>query len=196
MPLIDVKCANDHIRDVNRPLSMYPATPPCPAVLADGSVCGAPTEQIHLPRAVSWSVDPVVVYRAADGSFRFPGDVNGPGDAKYARQGYERIELRSAADVRRFESVMNKREYARASRRVEALQAQRVARERETRSELARLMSSMTPMGRALARAAIERNNGKPLERAGDAGFHLDVYANDRGNRDESRDAQGRRRRD
>lgn len=189
MPLIDVRCSNDHATEVNRPLAMYPATPPCPE-------CGAPTVQYHPPPRTRWSIDPVVVYRDHDGSYRFPGDANGAGAKRYAQQGLERIELRSAADVRRFESQMNKREYSRMCRRVEAAQANRERRESESRSELRRLMPQMTERGRQLAHAAIRRNNDKPRERAKDPGFHVEVFSYDRSNRDESRDGQGRRRRD
>lgn len=189
MPLIDVRCANDHVREVHRPLAMYPATPPCPD-------CGAPTEQIHLPRAVTWSIDPVVVYRAPDGSIRFPGDTNGAGAGKYDRLGYDRVELRSAADVRRFESQMNRAEYSRAERIMERRQAARESREKATRSDLFHAMQSMSTFGRALARAAVARNNAKAIERARDSGFHVEAFSYDRSNRSESRDAEGRRRRD
>lgn len=188
MPLIDVRCANDHVTEVMRPLAMWPATPPCPT-------CAAPTTQTHLPRAAH-SVDPVVIYRAPDGSFRFPGDVNTLTTARYDREGFTRIELRSAADVRRFESQMNRRELARAERRVERRQAQREARESATRSELRRIMPGMTEFGRSLARAAMAKHDAAPRERARDAGFHVDAYSNDRSNRETSYDAQGRRRRD
>lgn len=189
MPLIDIKCANDHIHEVNRPLAMYPQTPPCPT-------CQSPTEQIHLPKRVAWSCDPVLVFRAPDGTFRFPGDPNGTQVRKYEQDGFERIELRSAADVRRFENQMNQREYARAQRRVERMQEHRENRERMTRSELRRLMQSMTPFGRAVARAAMSRNDQKPRPRASDPGFHVDVFSNYRSNRETSYDPQGRRRRD
>lgn len=189
MPLIDIECPNGHICEEMRPLAMYPATPPCPT-------CGAATVQVHLPPAARWSVDPVVVYRGPDGEFRFPGDAAGASARRYEQQGFERIELRNAADVRRFEHVMSQREYSRAARRVERKQFMREERERHSRSELRRLMSSMTPFGRALARAAVQRNNDKPVERARDAGFHVEAYSYDHSNRPESRDAQGRRRRD
>lgn len=189
MPLIDVECTNGHVKEVMRPLAMYPATPPCPE-------CQASTMQIHLPPSTRWSVDPVIVYRAPDGSFRFPGDTSALSTAKYDRAGYTRVELRSAADVRRFEHVMSQREYARAARRVERKQMMREQRESMTRSDLRSLMSSMTPFGRALARAAMARNDAKPRERARDAGFHLEAYSYDHSNRPESRDSQGRRRRD
>lgn len=189
MPLIDVRCASGHIHEVMRPLAMHPATPPCPT-------CAAPTEQIFLPPRTRHLIDPVVVFRAPDGSYRFPGDPHGPGAARYAAHGYERVELRSAADVRRFESLMSKREYSRAARRVEAMQANREQRESITRSELRRLMPNMTAFGRQVARAAMARNDAKPRERAKDPGFHLEAFSYDHSNREESRDAQGRRRRD
>lgn len=188
MPLIDVQCASGHITEVMRPLAMHPATPPCPS-------CGAETIQIFLPKSASWTCDPVVVYKAPDG-FRFPGDPNSLSTARYDKMGYERIELRNAADVRRFETVMNKRELSRAARRVEAMQAHREARESASRSELRNAMASMSERGRAVARAAMRLNDNKPRERAQSVGFHVDVYSNSRSNREESRDAQGRRRGD
>jgi hypothetical protein len=193
MPRIDVKClANaDHLHEVMRPLAMYPQTPPCPT-------CGGATEQILLPRAVSWAADPVVVFRAPDGTFRFPGDINGPGAQRYASQGYERIEMRSAADVRRFEAQMNTRERSRAERRVEAMQANREAREKISRSDLRNLINSraFSDRGRAIARAVMARNDAKPRLRARDANFHVEVLSYDRSNREAARDAHGRRRRD
>jgi len=190
MPLIDIKCEAGHISEVMRPDKDWPSTPACPD-------CGATTEQVFLPPQRRYAqCDPVVVFRAPDGSFRFPGDANGAGAARYAREGLERIELRSAADVRRFESHMNKRELSRASRRVEAMQANREAREAVNRSELRRLMPNMTEFGRAVARQAMARNDAKPRERAVDVGFHVEAFSYDRSNREEARGPDGRRRRD
>lgn len=172
-----------------RPLAMHPNTPVCPE-------CGAKTVQIFLPQSTRWQVDPVVVFRAPDGTFRFPGDPTGPYANRCQRDGLERIELRSAAEVRRFEHVMNQREYARTARRVERAQQAREERESVNRSELRRLMPQMTEFGRSLARAAQRRNDEKPREKARDPGFHVEAFSYDRSNREESRDASGRRRRD
>lgn len=172
-----------------RPLAMHPATPACPT-------CGAPTEQIHLPKATAHSIDPIIAFQAADGTFRFPGEADGVAARRYAAEGMTRIELRSAADIRRFESQMNKREYARAARRVERMDEMRQRRQEQMRSDLRQQMQSMSPAGRAIARAAMERNNAKPALRAKESGFHLEVMSYDRSNRDESRDPSGRRRRD
>lgn len=189
MPRIDVQCFNDHVSEVMRPLADWPHTPKCPE-------CGAPTTQVHVPPPPRHAPDPVVVFRAPDGGFRFPGDPNGASAARYAREGFERIELRSAQDVRRFETVMNRHELSRAQRRVEHQQQFREQREKHLRGELRQKMQSMSERGRELARVVMRQNDHKPRERARDANFHVEVYSQDRSNRDESRDAQGRRRRD
>lgn len=142
------------------------------------------------------TVDPIVVFRAPDGSFRYPGDANGAGAARYAREGYTRIELRGAAEVRRFERAVNRHEFSRAMRVAENRQKLRESRERDNRSELRQRMQSMSRFGRDVARTAMQRNDQRPRESAKDPGFHSDVYSNDRSSREPSRDAQGRRRRD
>jgi hypothetical protein len=192
MALIDVRCVTETCGKVfehYRPASEWPKTPPC-------ETCGGPTEQAHFPKAVNWTMDPIVVYRAPDGSFRFPGDAHDAGAGKYDRLGYERMELRSAADVRRFESQATAHDSSLAQRRFEQQQAQREAREKTNRSELYRQMPSMTRFGRELARTAIARNDGKPLKRAHAGGVVSEVMSYDRSNREESRGSDGRRRRD
>lgn len=189
MALIDVRCSSDHISEVYRAISDWPNTPVCPE-------CGGATEQIHLPKSVTWNPDPVIVFQAKDGSFRFPGDNNGRSAKTYERQGLTRIEIKGAAEMRRFEGVMNKHEYSRAQRRVEHQQQQREARFTQTRGELRRRMQSMSEFGRDLARTVMRRNDDKPRERVPDSGFHSEVYNLNRSNRDESRGSDGRRRRD
>ncbi len=190
VPRIDVACgACGHIAEVVRPLADWPATPACPA-------CGAPTSQIHLPPRTTWTADPVVVYRAPDGSYRFPGDTAGASAAAYSRIGYERLELRSAAEVRAFERSANAHERSHLARKIERQIELREAGEHARRSELHHLARSMSPMGRALAAAAMARNDAKAKPRVQDPGLHVDVYSNSRGSRDESRGPDGRRRRD
>lgn len=190
MPLIDCRCtACDHTFEHQRPLADWPNTPACPT-------CSAPTEQYHPPPRSDRSITAIVVFRAPDGSFRFPGDASGAQAARYAREGFERVELRGAADVRRFEKVMNAHEYSRAMRRVEVRQQQRELREAHTRSELRQRMQSFTRQGRDIAKAAMLMNDRKPALRAAFPNFHAEVYSYDRSNREESRDERGRRRRD
>lgn len=189
MALIDVECASGHVSEVYRAAADWPQTPPCPD-------CGAETQQIHLPKRVSWTPDPVLVFKAPDGTYRFPGDPSGLSVRQYERHGYERLEIRGAAEMRRFESQMNRAEYSRAMRKAEHAQQAREAQERETRSELRSRMQSFSTFGRELAREAMRRNDAKPRERAREAGFVSEVYSYDRSSRGESRGPDGRRRRD
>jgi len=189
VPLIDLRCtACGHVFEYMRPLADWPSTPSCES-------CQSSTEQMLLPTGRS-TVDPIVVFRAPDGTFRFPGDANGAGAARYARDGFTRIELRGAAEVRRFEKAVNQHEFSRAMRVAENRQRAREAREATNRSELRQRMQSMSRFGRDVARTAMSRNDQKPRESAKEPGFHSDAYSNDRSSREPSYDPRGRRRRD
>jgi hypothetical protein len=191
MAVIDVRCTAGHLEEVYRPAEDWPATPPCPH-----DDCGAPTEQVHLPPHVRWRPDPVVVFRAPDGSFRFPGDTNGPGVGKYDRMGYERIEVRSATEMRSLERRMNAQERSTASRVFERQQQAMEASVAERRRDLFDAMGHMSTFGREAARAAIARSESRRRRGVSDAGLYSEVYAWNRSNRDEARDPDGRRRRD
>jgi len=191
MPLYDLACQScgrqfEHFI----PLTLYPTTPPCPT-------CGEPTIRELLPPVNRRATpDAVVVYRAPDGSFRFPGDTGGISAGKYERMGYERIEARGHAEVRRLEKRLNTHETSQMARLAEHQAARREHGETLRRSELRARMQSMSREGRDLARAVINRNNAKPVRVVRNPGLHVDVYSNDRGNRDESRDRRGKRFRD
>ena len=149
-------------------------------------------ERLFLPPRTTWSVDPVVVYKAPDGSYRFPGDIDGSGSAKYHAMGYERVELRSAADVRRFESEAGRQFTREEAIRVERAHESRLRRESENRSHLFSRMKTMSNFGRDLAHAAMARGNSRPQERSKGAPIHVEVYSFDRSNREPGRN----RRRD
>jgi hypothetical protein len=190
MALIDVYCATcDRYAEVVRRLSEWPATPPCPT-------CGGPTEQRHLPPRVVTYVDPVVVYRAPDGSLRYPGETGGTSTGKYERMGYQRVELRGALEVRRFEKQVNTRMFSEACRRTERLEQLREQGESLRRSDLRQRMSSMSARGRDFARAAMRHTDQKPRQRAQESGFYSEVYSVDRSNREASVNERGQRRRD
>lgn len=193
MPLIDVRCREDACQatwEHMRPLADYPAVPPCPT-------CGSSnTEQYHPPPRTRWSIDPIVIYRAPDGTFRYPGEANGQSAAAYDRQGFTRVEMRTAADVRRVEAEVERHEMATAARRSEYRQFMREQRESANRSELRHRMRSMSRFGRDVARRAMEQGDARPRRATAPRGFFVEVMSQNRSNRDESRDGQGRRRRD
>ena len=188
MALLDVQCDNEAcgaITEIVRTVAEYGTPyPPCAA-------CGGTQQKIGLPPRTTWTVDAVVVYRAPDGSYRFPGDSDGDGSAKYHGMGYERVELRCAADVRRFEREVGRQMQSEESRRVESRHQQRDRRESENRSHLFQRMKTMSNFGRDLAHAAMARGNARPQERSHGAPIHVEVYSNDRSNREPDR--RGRR---
>lgn len=192
MPLIDLRCTGPEPHDFEymRPLAEWPATPPC-------VVCSAPTVQMHFPKGISGAgIDPIVVFRAPDGTHRFPGDADGPGARKYERLGYQRIEVRSGVEMHRLENRINAHIRAERQPAIEAQARQREERERQSRSILRDNMRGMSQYGRDVAREAMRIGDAKRRVYTTDPGIHSEALAYDRGNRAESRDAQGRRRRD
>jgi hypothetical protein len=190
MALIDISCEDGHIAEnFYRAAKDWQTTPPC-------ETCGKPTERIFLPPRTAHTVDPVIVYQAPDGSLRFPGAKEGLSNARYEQQGFRRIEIRGALEMRRFEKHMNQHERSIMSRKLEARQRADEERERVNRRELRSAMSSMTRRGRDLARVAMSRNDNKPKKYSSDPGFFNDAYSNDRSSRDEHRGSDGRRGRD
>lgn len=189
MALIDVVCgACGERAEVYRAAADWPATPPCPA-------CGAATEQTHLPRALA-TAPPVIVFQAPDGSYRFPGEPDGESSRRYAAMGYQRREIRGVQEMDRFEREVSRREDSRAQRRNESRLAGQEAREAITRSNLRQMMQSMSRRGRDVARAAMAANDRKKSNTTAPTNFHAEVNHYDRGNREPSRDARGRRLRD
>lgn len=193
MALIDVECTLDtcaHVTENHyRRAADWQVLPPC-------EKCGAPTQRIFLPPRTTWTAAPVVVFRAPDGSFRYPGAADGIAVKSYEKLGYDRVELRGFADVRRFERTVNQQERARMAAHVEARHRGRLLQESTTRPELYRHMKTMSNAGRDVARAAVELGNARPQEQTSDPGFRVEVYSDDRSSRDASRGSDGRRRRD
>lgn len=210
MPMIDFFC-----RSCDLPFEAFRSVhsqelPPCPK-------CEGPTERHWIPARVSQSsADPVVVFKAPDGSYRFPGTSTGLSAANYTQQGFERIELRGWTEARKFEKVMNKAEFSKICRRVERQQAAQEEGERRRRSDFHHGLHHGLPIpevdqdgnrtgrmqvvrlgaqSKDIARIIMDRNNGKRV-RVYDPGFHIEVYSQDRSNREDSRDARGKRHRD
>jgi hypothetical protein len=200
MALIDTECSScGRIEAVYRPASMWPDTPPC-------AHCGATTEQRHFPAHVNTStVDPVVVYEAPDGTFRFPPATDSLSSAMYEKMGMRRHEYRGAAEVRPFEKRMEKAEYSRICRAVERKQEAHEASEAARRSEVRRGLEQgfqvpeyddrgrptgrietvrLTPRGREIMAEAMRRTDAKGGPKAQEVGFHVQAYSDDRSNRD------------
>jgi len=190
MPIYVQCCtACGHTFEDVRTVSKIDPNPPC-------RECDSPTERTFAPATNTGYADAIVVYQAPDGTMRFPGAKDGRTVAEYNAAGYARHEIRSAAEMRRFEGQMNRHEKSIMARKLERKQAAREQRESELRSELRSRMQSMSTFGRDAARAAMRHNDSKPRERTADPNFHSEVYSFDRSNRDESRSSDGKRHRD
>lgn len=200
MPQIEIRCLScDRLQTVYRHHSEWPKTPSCVN-------CGEATEQVILPpRERATTVDPVVVYQAEDGSFRFPPDVTTASTAMYDKQGLRRIELRGWADVRKFEQHFNKAQMSEVHRRVERQQEAFERGEKERRSEIRRCLDQgfsipeiddrgvatgrmrrveLSGFGRKVLEHAMANNDRKGGPRARDVGFRVDAYDSDRSNRE------------
>lgn len=188
MPMISFLCETCGPFEKYRPVTSV-EVPPC-------LTCGGPATRHWIPSYISSSPAAVVVYRAPDGSFRYPGSGDGLYAQKCEKDGLTRVELRGWAEVRRFERLANQQERMKVNHRVERQQQATEAAEKHRRSDLFQKMGGMSNFGRDVARAAIAINNRKPSVRSYDPGFHVSCYSESRGDRDESRDAQGRKRRD
>jgi len=128
--------------------------------------------------------DPVVVHRDAAGNIRYPANIHAP-----VPEGYQRVELRTVNEVRRFEQEVNQRERVKADQHLSQREAQFSAQQSSRRSDLRGKMRNMSAFGQDFARHAMDRTDNRrsaPRE----VGFHLDVFSNDSSNREVHRDAR------
>lgn len=201
MPLYDFQCQTDACQTIFEgyvSLADYPLNLTCPR-------CGGETAKYHMRRSASAPSEPVVVYQAPDGTFRFPPDVSTASTAMYDQQGFTRIELRGWSDVRRFESHMNQHELSQVRRRVERQCEQHEASESARRAEIRRCLDQgfrvpevdergrptgrtttieLSGFGRKVLQAAMDNNDRKGGPRARDSGFFVEAYSMDRSNRE------------
>jgi hypothetical protein len=155
----------------------------------------------------------VVVYRAPDGSFRFPGETGGASCAKYDHLGYERIEARGFEAVRQLERRLNAHESSQLRRLEERRLEMMEHGERLRRSEVhhglhagftipetrltadgqveytgRRVHVKLSARGQDALRHAIAINNQRGHRRIGnEAGVHVEAYSMDRSNREGGR---------
>ncbi len=187
MPLYEYQCTSEPcslIFEEYRPVSDHQKIVPCPR-------CQLPSHRVYLPSAPRSEAPSVVVHRAPDGSYRFPGSP----DARMP-EGYTRVELRGWQEVRRFEKEVNKRQFSEICRRVERQQSAIEEGERRRRSDLYAAMGSFSNRNKALARLVIERNNRKGHPQTYEPGFYVEAFSQDRSSREPHRDPEGRKTRD
>lgn len=186
MPMADYLCGtcSIHIEDF---FHHPPDEIPCEAEGCTGTAVRTfePQFSMRRPRRDAQRFSPVVIHRDSAGNVRFPG---APDAAVPA--GFEKVELRTVAEVRQFERGMDAKERA----RFESGQAREAdfyaERQRRDRAELRVAMQRMTPYGRDFARVAMEENDRKDAGRktSYDPNFHVECFSMDSSNREAYRD--------
>lgn len=158
----------------------FPEGRPCPLCVAADSAPG------FLRRGRdAQPFDPVLIFEDAQGNIRFPGRNDAP-----APEGFKPVKLTDIRQVRKFERQMNDRERVRHEIAIEGERTAFSEVQRRNREELRAAMRHMTPAGRELARAAMEEGDRQDSQPRGsfDAGFHIEVFSQDSGNREAYRD--------
>ena len=135
--------------------------------------CGGEAERVFLPRNHNAQAPAIVVYRDASGHTIYPGRNDAKMPARYAKLGYERVEM-NLHEARRFSSQMNREERAKLAVHLEREQAHAEALSAQQRSELRDAMRNMSRQGRDYVRAVMEYNNSQDAKRyySTDPGFH------------------------
>jgi hypothetical protein len=137
-------------------------------------VCSRAAERVFLSsRSRSFLDAKVVVYRDAGGHTIYPGSANEKMPDRYAKLGYERVEMDFHA-ARRFQNAMNKEERLKMSHYLETLQRTHEEEHAQDRSDLRQAMRNMSPMGREFAQYVMDIQNSRDARRyiSSDPGFH------------------------
>ncbi len=183
MILHDFKCPNGHVHDrmVRWDVELWP----CPE-------CTAIAERVFLPKSENAArFRPVVVFRKADGTYRFPGRAD-----ERTPRGCVRVELKDIQAVRKFEKQENQRLKTIHEASMARRGANYEAEKKERREMLKSALSRMSPRARKFAEFAMSMSDAKESysHRAAqyEAGFRIDAFSNDRSNRSEFADIDTR----
>ncbi len=162
----DFKCPAGHIfeADVHWKAEFLPCR-------QDG--CNETAHLVFLPRTFrnAQFAQPIVVFKnTKTGKFRFPGKADNP-----TPTGFERLEIRSVAEARKFEKHMNLKEKERYEQRKIMDEIEMAPVRDYMRAELRKKMEHFSPFGRAFAEAAIKETNERPRNYNFDPGFRIEV---------------------
>ncbi len=187
MPVYPYECLNAQCGDRTElivPVAERNNSPSCPT-------CQGPMQRIYIaPGVPATHCEAILVFKAADGSFKFPGRNDAP-----TPNGCTRLELQPV-EARRVLRQASAQERELAERYNEAeIQAYEQSQS-VNRSDLFHRMKSMNPRDRAFAQLAIDYANSRPIRKAPDAEIHSEALEFDSSNREgwADRDRHGRSR--
>lgn len=108
MPLFDFECPKGHLTE--HYLSAFAETTPCSDTcpeVAEYRPSFWYSSRVQLAQRFS----PVVIHRDVDGNVRYPGHANAP-----VPEGFQKVELATIHDVRKFEAEINKQDSAKSEK--------------------------------------------------------------------------------
>lgn len=152
-----------------------------------------------------------VVFRAKDGTYRFPGSTNSKETKRLERMGMERIELNTTSKIRRFERQMNAMENTKHQQFIAGQNAVFYAKQKESRDAMRaaiatgrmvmvdsekgsktygrKYVGEVSEMQKDIMRQAMEHTDRtRPTGKGFDAGFNIQAFSYDSSNREEHRD--------
>lgn len=183
MPLWDYKCDSCN-KTVEKFFNRFIESPNC-------EDCGTPMiyEPSYYYSSNAQRFDPVVIHRDSEGNIRFPGSVNSP-----VPEGFQRIELSTLSEVRRFEREINSSERGKIEKADYNRQRNMDLVVAANREDVRGVVEKFSPRGRKfydLMREAADARRAEIRSR-GTKGpeFHLEAFSFDSSNRDAYRDSQ------
>lgn len=181
MPTWTFECPVHGEFELTAPIARHRDHPECPY-----SHCRETTVQTyHASRPKDWAIQPVVLHVDKKGNVRFPGHANG----KIPR-GFERVELKTLAEIQAFEHKMNHNLSCEAQQHQENEEKFFAPLRAKLRGELRQKMQSMSRTGRDFARYAMAVNDARERKKT-DVGFHIQVLHFDASNREPFREGRG-----
>lgn len=115
--------------------------------------------------------DPVVIHRDAAGNVRYPGRADAA-----VPHGFQKVELRTLAEVRHFEREVGRKEAARYDESRTRSEENFRQHQEQQRSDLRQHMQSMSNHGRDFARHAMDENNKRGRKKY-EAGFRVEALS-------------------
>lgn len=137
----------------------------------DWPFCGGKNSHSSILKTHAQRFAPIVYFQDKAGNKRFPGRSDAP-----PPKGFERVELRTVPEVRKFEREMNRAERERWDRHKVREELTFGPMRKQSRSELIAMMQSFSNLGKDFARLAMKKNDEK---RRGDydAQFRVEVLS-------------------
>lgn len=217
MPLYQVECKNKktpHVFDVLLPVDRRDEPQKCrfckSTATRERIVLRGFSAREEAARAQAFAAP--VVYKAKDGTYRFPGATNSKETQRLDRLGYERIELKDTRSIRRFEKSMNEIEGTKHRQFIAGQNALLAAKSKAHRDEFRQAIATgrmvmvdsekgsptygqkyvgeINEMQKDMLRAAMEHTDrSRPTGRHFEPGFNIQAFSYDSSNREEHSDA-------